>query len=41
MVIQNQISAPIDLNEVEGGVPILLTDDLGVALLADWKYKYA
>lgn len=41
MVIQNQISAPIDLNEVEGGTPILLTDDLGVALLADWKYKYA
>ena len=41
MVIQNQISAPIDLNEVEGGVPILLTDDIGVALLADWKYKYA
>jgi len=41
MVIQNQISAPIDLSEVEGGVPILLTDDLGVALLADWKYKYA
>lgn len=41
MVIQNQISAPIDLNEVESGVPILLTDDLGVALLADWKYKYA
>ncbi len=41
MVIQNQISAPIDLNDVEGGVPILLTDDLGVALLADWKYKYA
>ena len=41
MVIQNQISAPIDLNEVDGGTPILLTDDLGVALLADWKYKYA
>lgn len=41
MVIQNQISAPIDLNEVDGGVPILLTDDLGVAILADWKYKYA
>jgi len=41
MVIQNQISAPIDLNEVGGGTPILLTDDLGVALLADWKYKYA
>lgn len=41
MVIQNQISAPIDLNEVEGGTPILLTDDLGVALLADWTYKYA
>ena len=41
MVIQNQISAPIDLNEVEGGTPILLTDDLGVALLADWNYRYA
>ena len=41
MVIQNQISAPIDLNDVYGGTPILLTDDLGVALLADWKYKYA
>lgn len=41
MVIQNQISAPIDLNEVDGGTPILLTDDLGLALLADWKYKYA
>ena len=41
MVIQNQISAPIDLNEVDGGTPILLTDDLGVALLADWNYRYA
>ena len=41
MVIQNQISAPIDINEVEGGTPILLTDDLGVALLADWNYRYA
>ena len=40
MVIQNQISAPIDLNEVDGGTPILLTDDLGVALLADWNYRY-
>lgn len=39
MVIQNEITAPIDLNESDGQ-PELLCDDDGVAILADWKYKY-
>lgn len=35
MVIQNDLSAPIT---VDASGTTLLTDDLGVAILADWKY---
>lgn len=40
MTLQNDYSAPISL-EADGDVPVLLTDDLGAALLADWEYKIA
>lgn len=39
MVIQNEITAPIDLAASEDDTPVLLCDDDGIAILADWKYK--
>jgi hypothetical protein len=38
MAIQNDFSAPI-LATDSGDTPILLVDDLGFAIMADWKYK--
>lgn len=40
MSLQNDYSAPISL-EADDDIPVLLTDDLGAALLADWGYKIA
>lgn len=39
MVIQNDISAPINLSE--SGDAVILVSDSGEAIVADWKYKYA
>lgn len=38
MAIQNDFTAPI-LAMDNGDVPVLLVDDLGYAILADWEYK--
>lgn len=39
MVIKDDIFAPIDLNETGSGDPVLLVDESGRAILADWKYE--
>lgn len=40
MVIQNDITAPINLNESGSGDPVLLVDESNNAIIADWKYEY-
>lgn len=39
MVIQNDIIAPINMNN-GSGTPVLLVDDTGSAIVANWKYEY-